>query len=509
MVLFGSLPAPLRLFREVANSDSVLHGPSWQTELIALKAHGSEVNDIAIATLEDAHEIVATCGRDRTVQVYNKSDGGLGLIQTIDHHASSVNNLLFLDEGRTLCSASSDRTIVIHTLVSTEDNRAFIAARILTTKQSPISIASWPNDPQALVVTTMDKQLHKYHLNSGLCSNTIRLTDEVQGPVTLAALTTRVIGSFPVPARLAFGISITDKSVRVHDMDSGNTVLKDYGHSEGLTSVMIIDEETRDTTTKIRLASTGLDGTVLLWEITNASRSTQETSPTIPLPETPNSHQQPLRRVLSRSAIAEFSKTLEANGISPLPSTSTARNHSPSRLRKKPSKYSFGRAAGLKNAMASPPSLRRPNRSPSPPSPVLPVVQQRKPLHRTKSIESFGTDMAYAADQLAKSMRTFRKNLSSTAETLSSETLKELEKEISLMTKAIGANARRRQSVSEMNVGDLLDDYSEKLAQIVQEKVNLGMAQGDSNTISSKVGVDKVSENLEAACRDQDGGIAK
>ena len=64
--------------------------------------------------------------------------------------------------------------------------------------------------------------------------------------------------------------------------------------------------------------------------------------------------------------------------------------------------------------------------------------------------------------------------------------MKELEKEMSLMAKAMGNKARRRTSASELNMGDLLDDYSDKLAQMVQEKVNLGAMRTDRSEMTEK-----------------------
>ena len=82
---------------------------AWAT----VKAHEGEVSDIAITEQEHQAALVASCGRDRILQLFQLKDGKLDLQQTMENeHSASVNILLFLDNGSKLVSVSADRTIV-------------------------------------------------------------------------------------------------------------------------------------------------------------------------------------------------------------------------------------------------------------------------------------------------------------------------------------------------------------------------------------------------------------
>src|SRR4051812_12898620 len=67
--------------------------------------------------------IVASCARDRTVQVFsrlNKAGSSWSLMQTIDDHTASVSRVRFMENGTKLLSCSADRTIVIRDLAMKE-----------------------------------------------------------------------------------------------------------------------------------------------------------------------------------------------------------------------------------------------------------------------------------------------------------------------------------------------------------------------------------------------------
>ncbi len=98
-------------------------------------------------------------------------------------------------------------------------------------------------------------------------------------------------------------------------------------------------------------------------------------------------------------------------------------------------------------------------------------------MHRTKSMGNFN-DVNVAADQLCKSLRAFRKKVTSSSDALALPNVKELEREMEQTVKIIGQHSRRHQQLaSDTNLGDLLDQYSEKLAQMVEEKVALTVAK--------------------------------
>lgn len=431
------------------------------------------------------------------MQVFKLRSSILSLIQTIDQHGSSVNQVLFQDGGSVLLSSSSDRTIVIHTLVLAEDSMAYIPTRIITLKSTPLSMCTAWNDPTVLVVSTTDKQVYKYDVSTGQQIQGIHLTDNDNNEsLLLDSIITRTFnlaGEIPI----LIGVSSTDKSLRVIDLESGMTIAKEYGHSEGISGVALIEKDDGGGHSGYTLVSTGLDGTVMLWDLSQTTVSADQDAPATPSKNTPTFSQPPPRRVISRSALSEYQKSLEANGTPALP-LAPGRSSSPSRLRKKPSRIFLATPAPKLAPVAlpstpCPPIPRRPhlNQSPTLASPI--TMERQRPQftesNRTKSASNLN-DVNSAAEQLCRSLRAFRKQLASSSEGLRAETARELEKELAIAVRAVGPPKNRRALLaSETDVGDLLGDYSERLARMVEEKVNLGlsMRRGSEDVLARSV----------------------
>ena len=402
----------------------------WQA-CQAINSHQGEINDIAIQTLDEQTTVVASCGRDRTVQLYSEEKSTLSLLQTIDQHGSSVDSLCFLDGGNLLVSSSSDRTIMVSSLAENEGSIAFIPARAIALKQSPISMSSSTGEPGLLLVTTMDKQLHRFMLHSGQLISSTRLVDDATS-VLLSSITAQTVHCGSTCLRVIIGVSATDKSVRIHDAKTGATLLKDYGHSEGVSDVAIITHEISNTTSKYTIISTGLEGTVMLWELEYSQHLCEDqpatTSPSSEMPRL----LRPVRRVLSRSALAEFSRILNEDGDSPTPT----RNQSPTRLRKNESENSlFGKSSKIIT-----PNSNAPNRSSSPSRLATSLLKERRPQLSDRSgvhLVNDLKDMSYSTNQLLSALRDYRARLSILDDPIDSDMAIELEKQLELTMKAI------------------------------------------------------------------------
>ena len=80
------------------------------------RAHMSDIQDIAIYERGDM-TMLASCSRDRTVQLFRLLSSKWVLFQTLDDHSASVCSLFFAENGERLVSCSTDRTIHIRQLV--------------------------------------------------------------------------------------------------------------------------------------------------------------------------------------------------------------------------------------------------------------------------------------------------------------------------------------------------------------------------------------------------------
>ncbi|MCJ1388416.1 hypothetical protein MMC18_001263 [Xylographa bjoerkii] len=470
---------------------------SWD-ESEPIRAHIGQINDIAIALHSLSTALIVSCGRDRTLQIFSKRASNLELLQTIDHHASSVNEVRFLNDGATLLSLSSDRTIALHAMAITDSSMAYIPIRIITLKSTPISISTEWEESIILVVSTIDKLVHKFEMSSGKQIHNMRVTDnESNESVLLNHLTSKTVDSSEPSLQILLGASSADKSIRIHDSTNGNTIIKEYGHSEGISGLAVINRGEEPGGSLYTLVSTGLDGTVMLWELKYFNvPPMDEPAPSISLKDT-TTIIKPLRKILSRSALSEYHRSLEANGISPLPLPS-GRSQSPSRLRKKPSRFSLASPSLASPVPKLTPGLTSTRTMPQAPQlPSTPTNDRQRPLfderNRTKSASNLSNlgnlnDLNKVAEQLYKSLVAFRSKISAASEQLNTNVSADLESELEATTAAIRSResdnharhernplesvrerSRRGQAASESAVESFTGLYSEKLVSMVEE----------------------------------------
>ena len=468
--------------------------PSTQTCIFETRAHLSDIQDVALFESEDT-TLVASCGRDRTVQLFRRIAEQWELIQTLDDHSASVCSLLFAENGEKLISCSADRTIHIRQLVKKDVNgqevMGAVPVRVITLKASPISMAACLDDPMScFVVSLMDRTVATYEIASGRLVTSFKATDnDGAEAVVLDALVMGRPGSFPGRPTILAGISSTDKSVRVYDGSTGSFLDREWGHTAAVTDVALL--EPPDSEQKF-LISTGFDGTIMIWDLSpkppdlqDPPELTRDPSP----PKETTSARPPLRRVLSRAELAEFQRA------SPV-STPTGRGGSPPRLvRRKTSRYGLSAQSPTLQppvppvnpkhfSSASDDSTRKGsprNRSRSPP-PSPKGKESRRPSlasldsrGRTKSaggnFSEFGS-LNMATEQACRTLRAYRKKLLS-SETVKEETLKELDQELRLTAMALGEKSLKSKAISETVLAGLLDQYSERLVSIFDEKLRL------------------------------------
>ena len=473
----------------------LLEGPRWK-EAATINAHNGEINDIIIARRSEDISLVMSCGRDRTIQIFLHRSSQLDILQTIDQHLSTVNQILCNDDGSHLLSSSSDRTVVVHSLATLNDSIAYVVMHIITLKTSPISISLVPNDFSALLITTLDKQIHHYAIPSCQHIRSLRVTDiENNEPVLLDDLIVLDMKSPGCMVRVMFGFQAADKTIRIHDYETGATLSKEYGHSEGISSIAFAQYCSENGYLQNSLITTGMDGTIMLFDVAcDLKEHANRISVAFTSQETPKSlDTKPLRRVLSRLTISEYQKSLDTNGITGLPDNPSTLQ-SPSRCRKSPSKPTLA-SLTTRNTTTTPsnPKLGTStwksfqHGSPTRPSP--PVVQCLRTERRRCSLERHQTrsltnldDITATAEQLCKNLRACRKKLSVTSiDALKTDVAKELEEELGLTLRAVGQRTRRYQAASETMVGNLLDQYSEKLTQLVEAKIAIGIANKTPN----------------------------
>jgi WD40 repeat protein len=470
--------------------------------IFTLRAHSGEITDIAV--YEKNEILVASSGRDRTVQVFRKSQKAWELLQTLDEHVGAVTGVLFTSDGKHLISCSSDRTVVVREGLSRRERgellTAFAIRRTVTLKATPVSMTLFNDRDDMLLISAVDRTVQKFNLHSGHQSASFKASDSEGGDsVVLSSL----IHLCSINGQnILAGVSSTDKSVRLYD-ESGALVGRDWGHTEGVTDLTTIrsrspNDSGIDGEVQKSLVTVAADGTVFIWAYdsnngrSNVRRELSQSMELMGITPTrqPVSTKPPLRRVLSQSEMARFRQnSLEQEDVA-TPSQSGAaakRAHRP--LERKASRFSLAQTPKLDPSPMTTTGAfdsgrrRLKNRSPSPPSPQRSVrTVSRKPSLETSRMRgrqstagapptSAAADLSHSTDFVCRTLRSYRKKLSSSSDVLQAETLRELERELALTARAVGERAiKAKGKVDEGIMVKLLSQYSERLIEMLDER---------------------------------------
>ncbi|KAJ5112679.1 hypothetical protein N7532_000724 [Penicillium argentinense] len=460
------------------------------TNVNDVRAHGAEITDVAIHSTED-YCLIASAGRDRMVQLFQKAESNLGLIQTMDEHVGAVGQLMFMNDGEKLLSCSADRTILVRDRATREEDGAisvaYLITRVITLKASPVSMTFCPDDSNMLYVSTMDRCISKFDIPSGRQLHCFKASDsETNDAVIMSALTV-TSGNPGQSPKLLLGVSSTDKSIRVYDLERDQLLTGEFGHTEGVSDAMLLEGKESDdgadrSAVKRNLVSAGIDGILMIWNLSVQPQSSPEMlqngrDEDGPMKEA-TAAKPPLRKVLSRSELAGFQRP---DNPSPLGTPTPVRDLSPT-LTRKMSKLSLT-PSNLKNhSLAdtpSPPNRRSPTessrRSPSPVSPKSkPPVSKKtystrgtsrrissdfrsraKASHRTE----FGS-LEMSTEQVCRTLRAYRKKLNGSSQPVLAQ--KELERELNLTLRAVNSRAMNSDESAETETDSSGKDLDRK-----------------------------------------------
>ncbi|EPS28284.1 hypothetical protein PDE_03230 [Penicillium oxalicum 114-2] len=474
-VNFWDLSGKCLLSRTVTVEQSIAGEEDVSNELKVLRA--SDNADWFVAG--DKYGVVSA-GRDRMVQLFLKSESNLQLTQTMDEHVGAVGQVLFLNDGQKLLSSSGDRTVVIRERATREEEGitcfAYLITKVITLKASPVSMALSPDDSNTLYISSMDRCIFKFDIPSGRQLHSFRASDsEANDAVVMSSLiiTTEIPDKCP---KLLIGVSTTDKSIRVYDLEKDCLLTGEFGHTEGVTDVLLqqpYNDSDSGQPGKRNLITAGLDGLLMIWNLSVQPCFSPEINQAFrdddgPVKE-PAAAKPPLRKVLSRSELAGFQRP---DISSPLGTPTPARAYSPT-LARKTSRLSLNPSISQKGArteIPSPPysrsstSLALNDTMRRSPSPVSPRTKSHTPTpaqsstsrssnrrssaefrSRTKTLgrSDFGS-LDMSTEQLCRTLRAYRKKLHVSRKHPHAQ--KELERELTATLRALGNRDRSDES---------------------------------------------------------------
>lgn len=460
------------------------------------KAHANEITSIAIHEQDDC-VLLACAGRDRMVQVFIRTNETWDLMQTLDEHVGAVNGISFSRNGARLVSSSSDRTLVVRELITRVQHDqtlyAFVMLRAIILKSSPVSMAWDADNDDALLVSTIDRQVHKFDTRNGQCMSNFKACDTDGGDAVVLSSLIPIPRGWGTP--LIAGVSSTDKSIRVYD-DNGSLVARDWGHTEGVSDIALVQASTatEGEPTEKSIVTVAVDGTIFVWGLAlqpptrhDLSKSMDLLTPSTPANPDLLATKPPLRRVFSQSELARFQRSPEEGQTTPTGSRSP-------KLRKKISKFALAptpkldpsplqsnsRESRASNWQGYATVRRNKNRSPSPPSPRHPPLTKRRAsmdvrVRGKAPTNDFGS-IGSATDSLCRTLRAYRKRLANSSDAMSSEHAREVERELAATARAVGERVKSKE-FDETVMVKLLDQYSERLVNLLDEKIAASVAQ--------------------------------
>ncbi|KAH6608039.1 wd repeat [Trichoderma cornu-damae] len=453
--------------------------------LLDTKAHSADCTCISLYE-DEGRFLMACCGRDRTAQLFHRtSSGNIEHFQTIEFAARVVQVLVPSDDKVITCSW--DRTMQVHDLVTKEgepDAIAAIPSKIVSLKASPTSMAA-SLDNRTMFVSMLDRSVCQYDLATGRPVNCFKCMDET-GIESAVLESLSIEQGSPRDSDFLLAVSNTDKSIRLYDSISGVFLDREWGHTEAINGVCLVEgsDEGR------RVVSVAADGTIMIWSLDVHERlGSREPSPA----RDATSGRPPLRKVLSKAELAEFQRPREGSTgqrSSPPPQPRTLRKRT-SRLNlssnppgaKTPS-GTLQVSPGSSRVMDDTPSRRRgmeAHNTSSPPlspkarlsrRPSLPALSHSaRKKNSTPNLRGNGS-LNTATEQACRTLRAYRKKLSS-AEPINPEALGELDQELRFTAAALGDRAVRSRAMNETVLSGLLDQYSERLVTLLDEKLRL------------------------------------
>ncbi len=204
-------------------------------EINRLEGHGERV--ISVVFSPDG-KTLASASWDKTIKLWHRDTGKL--ISTLEGHVDWVNSVVFSPDGKTLASASDDKTIKLWhrdtgKLISTLEGHG----------ESVNSVVFSP-DGKTLASASADKTIKLWHRDTGKLISTLEGHGESVNSVVFS------------PDGKTLASASADKTIKLWHRDTGKLISTLEGHGERVISVVFSPDGKT-------LASASADKTIKLW----------------------------------------------------------------------------------------------------------------------------------------------------------------------------------------------------------------------------------------------------
>lgn len=243
-------------------------------ELVAeIAAHSAEVLCIAYGTFvlsTHQNDLMASGASDRLIHMYGCSVDHK-VLDTLENHVGPVTALQFTRDGKQIISCAEDKNIAFTQIHEDGKVNRCNSLPMMSGKIFDMALSS----DDDFMVTSCNNRLDIHHISTGNHIKTHHVGEQHH------------IAICPANYCAAMSGSLSDKTIRVIDINTGDMLADGSGHGELITSVQFTPDCRR-------LVSTSKDGCIFVWRLSeDIQRTIKSRLPRLnethgPHPEPPN-----------------------------------------------------------------------------------------------------------------------------------------------------------------------------------------------------------------------------
>lgn len=243
------LPSALHATRDIQVHNAEVHCVAFNG---GLDAEGPDhCSSLSSSSSSSSPCWMATGGSDRLVRVFDCRKA-YAVVATLDHHHSSaVTTLRFTPDGKKLLSCGADKTVMVSE-IDPDGHVTRLSSINASAGSKVLDMAVTSNNE--FLITTCNNRLAIHSLSTGQTVASHNVGEQHR------------IDVCPANAHVAMSGSQSDKTIRVVDMATGETLADATGHGEAVTAVKFTPDCRR-------LVSASSDGCIFVWRLPEAIQS--------------------------------------------------------------------------------------------------------------------------------------------------------------------------------------------------------------------------------------------
>ncbi|RLN48132.1 hypothetical protein BBJ28_00001785 [Nothophytophthora sp. Chile5] len=223
--------------------------------VVHIGAHSSEVQCLVYSGLggetgaADARNFMASGGKDQLVHVYDCGKGH-AVLSTLENHSAAVTAVAFTRNGKKLLSCGADKNVAISDI---SPEAKLMRSRLVPVAGGKVFDMVLASDSDS-IVTACGNRLDILSANTGKHIQTLHVGEQHH------------IALCPADHCVAMSGSLSERTIHVVDISTGETLATGTGHGEAITAIKFTPDCRR-------LLSASGDGCIFVWRLSEEIQS--------------------------------------------------------------------------------------------------------------------------------------------------------------------------------------------------------------------------------------------